>query len=90
VPNLSPDLANVLIGAVLVLFALISIPVSRRFNSKVMLVISSLGVSACLFIYGTLSLFQQEEFLSSRPWIPLAVFVLYIAFFMVILDLINY
>jgi len=48
-----------------------------------MLIVSALGISATLFIYGALTFFQKHDFVSGKSWLPLSVFIIYIGFFMV-------
>ena len=44
---------------------------------------SAVGVSICLFSFGSLCYHKQSDAMEALAWLPLVNFVIYIAFFMV-------
>ena len=80
---MTPELASIIIGIVIVISALISIPLAKKFNPKSLLIFSAVGISACLFAFGSFCYFKETSVMSGLPWLPLVNFIVYVGFFMV-------
>ena len=80
---MTSESASIVIGIVIVISALTSIPLAHKFNAKSMLIISAVGVSVCLFVFGSFCYFKETSMMRDLAWLPLLNFIVYVAFFMV-------
>jgi hypothetical protein len=81
--KVSDHMANIIVGIVLILGSLLAIPLARNFDRKNLLIVSAVGVSACLFLIATYFYLRYLEMSDGLAWLPLTAFLMYIIFFMV-------
>ena len=72
----------------IVISAMMSVALAKKCDRKTMLVVSALGVSVCLFVFGAFYYLKETETasmesLASLSWVPLVNFVIFVLFFMV-------
>ena len=81
--TINEHVASIIFGMAIVIFAVLSLPLVKTFQRKQLLVVSSVGVSLCLFSLGTYYYLKSINMADSFTWLPLLDFLAYIGFFMV-------
>ena len=84
---LDKDASSMIVGAIVVMSAAISVMLVNKCHRKTLLTTSSMGVSASLFVLGMYFYLKQRGISSGLTWLPIVTFVSYICFFMVIIRL---
>jgi hypothetical protein len=79
---------SIIVGVVIVISAMMSVALAKKCNRKSMLVVSGLGVSGCLFVFGAYFYLKETEqtsmeLMTSLAWLPIVNFVIFVLFFMV-------
>ncbi len=80
---MNEHLASIIVGMAIVIFSVVSMPLAKVFDRKLLLCVSSTGVSVCLFSLGTYYYLKDLSMAASLKWLPLVDFLTYIGFFMV-------
>ena len=80
---LDKDASTMIVGAIVVMSAAISIMLVNKCYRKTLLTTSSMGVSASLFVLGMYFYLKQRGISSGLTWLPIVTFVSYICYFMV-------
>ena len=80
---LDKDASTMIVGAIVVMSAAISVMLVNKCHRKTLLTTSSMGVSASLFVLGMYFYLKQRGISSGLTWLPIVTFVSYICHFMV-------
>ena len=77
------DASLMIVGAVVVISAAISIMLAKKCYRKTLMMTSAMGVSASLFALGLYFYLKQQGIAGALSWMPIVTFVSYICFSMV-------
>lgn len=83
--NIDPNLSAVIVGLVLMISVIVSILLIDRVGRKILLIVSSIGMSLALFGLGLFFYFktetENETTIDSFNWLPLASLMLFVSAF---------